>query len=418
MRLLPLIPIALALVVLAVLGHTGIGPLTDERRARRSGPFGAVGPAIALLDSGACIALAVIGVVAVVGLGGGDGAGDSQRGDARVATSVFERSRIDGTAATTTTTAPEGPRAPSLGPEVTVEAEEGETFPASYEVADGLDHDTVLRMHVLGFEPFARAVAEQCAPSASRNCDNEIPVQFDADGEARFEYLISAELLGSRAEPGGCGAGTAPCTIVVRALDGQKRGTIQTIFGDEVPPPGRIAVSRSKELSLDGETVTVQVRGYRPGVEVTAMVCAAPDATGPRCGAPGPTAPLVVGRDGTGRTQLDITPGRVGHELAPCRRGDDCGISVASEDVFARAPVVPITFAAPPGPAYDPTRLALGAGVATLLIATSAALLLRTDWAPVGEVAAPEIDNAEYADLDAIIAALPPEEDDPVPPLG
>ena len=34
----------------------------------------------------------------------------------------------------------------------------------------------------------------------------------------------------------------------------------------------------------------------------------------------------------------------------------------------------------------------------------------RTDWAPVGEVAAPEIDEAAYADLDAIIAALPPEE--------
>jgi len=36
----------------------------------------------------------------------------------------------------------------------------------------------------------------------------------------------------------------------------------------------------------------------------------------------------------------------------------------------------------------------------------------RVGQAAVGEAAAPEIDDAEYADLDAIIAALPPEEDD------
>ena len=39
-------------------------------------------------------------------------------------------------------------------------------------------------------------------------------------------------------------------------------------------------------------------------------------------------------------------------------------------------------------------------------------LIKRTDWSAVGEAAAPEIDDAEYADLDAIIAALPPEEDE------
>ena len=38
--------------------------------------------------------------------------------------------------------------------------------------------------------------------------------------------------------------------------------------------------------------------------------------------------------------------------------------------------------------------------------------IVRADWSAVGEAAAPEIDDAEYADLDAIIAALPPEEDE------
>ena len=82
--------------------------------------------------------------------------------------------------------------------------------------------------------------------------------------------------------------------------------------------------------------------------------------------------------------------------------------------MFARAPVVPISFAAPPGATYDSTRLVIGLGFALLLLAIAAALLRRTDWSPVGEAAAPEIDDAEYADLDAIIAALPTVEDESV----
>lgn len=152
-----------------------------------------------------------------------------------------------------------------------------------------------------------------------------------------------------------------------------------------------------------------------PGAEVAAMLCAAPAATGERCGAPGPSAPFVVGADGTGHTQLLVEPSRVGVEGVRCARGGECGISVASEDVFARAPVVPISFAPPPGAAYDPTRLVLGLGAAALLVAIAAWMILRTDWSPVGEAAAPEIDTADYADLDAIIAALPPEEDEVVP---
>ncbi len=47
-----------------------------------------------------------------------------------------------------------------------------------------------------------------------------------------------------------------------------------------------------------------------------------------------------------------------------------------------------------------------------MLLLVAIWLVRRTDWRPVGEAAAPEIDDAEYADLDSIIAALPPEEDD------
>ena len=213
--------------------------------------------------------------------------------------------------------------------------------------------------------------------------------------------------------PDRCRAATAPCTVVVRALEGDTHGAIQTIFGDEVPPAGEIEVSRSRDLSLAGETVTVRVRNYPPNVAMTVMLCAAPDATGPRCGAPGPTAPLVVGRNGRGSAKLAIAPGRVRAGARRRAREATTAASRLRPTMCSRAaPVVPVTFAAPPGAAYDPTRLAIGLGLAVLLAAIAAGLLLRTDWAAVGEAAAPEIDDAEYADLDAMIAALPPEEDE------
>ena len=54
-------------------------------------------------------------------------------------------------------------------------------------------------------------------------------------------------------------------------------------------------------------------------------------------------------------------------------------------------------------------RLSFGLGIAFVLIGLCAWLIVRTDWSEVGEAKALQIDNAEYADLDAIIAALPPE---------
>ena len=303
-------------------------------------------------------------------------------------------------------------RAATLGPEVTIEADDDSSFPTSYDVVDALTPGTVLRVFATGFEAFARAEVEQCIAGEVRACGNALPVQFDEHGLARFQYLVTDDFVGTRTVPGGCRVDAAPCTIVVRALEGSRRGEIQSVFVDTIPPPGRIDVTPSRGLSLDGETVTVSVSGYPAGATVTAMVCAAPDTNGPRCGAPGPTAPLVVGPDGTGRTQLVIEPSRVGARRASCRRGNDCGVSVASDTVFARAPVVPISFAAPPGADYDPARLVLGLALVVLLVAVAGGLLLRTDWSAVGEAAAPEIDDALYADLDAIIAALPPEEDE------
>ena len=170
---------------------------------------GAIGPMIGLLAGGGCLALAVIGSLAMVGLGSGDSDSDGDKSRTATHRSQPRRSERDkaGPASTTTsTTSVEVTRTARLGPEVTVEAEEGTTFPASYDVADGLVSGTVLRMRVRGFEPFAEAVAEQCTPSVSGRCDNQIPVQFDADGEAHFQYLISADIQDSRPVPDRCRA--------------------------------------------------------------------------------------------------------------------------------------------------------------------------------------------------------------------
>jgi hypothetical protein len=418
-----LIPLAaVVLVVLAVVGFAGFGPLTDDRRADRSGVIGAIGPAVGLLLGSVVLAGAVIAGVGLVGVdGGADGDDGGRRGGAMRATSPTSRpvesaptARQDATTVTTQPAAGGGRPAVALGPVVAIEAGAA-TFPASYDVADGLGPATVLRMRATGFEPFVRGVAQQCVDGSPTRCGNSLPVQFDEDGAAEFQYLVSDDFLAPLQVPGRCRADSAPCTVNVRALSGRDHGEIHTVFGDRVAPAGRISVTPSRELSLDGQTVTVTVDDYPPGARLDAMLCAAPDATGTRCGTPGPTAPLVVGANGTGRARLVIEPSRVGTEGAPCFRGDDCGVSVASAAVFARAPVVRISFAAPPGAAYDPTRLVIGLGLAIVLLVIAAVLLRHTDWSPIGEAAAPEIDDAEYADLDAIIAALPPIEDEPVP---
>lgn len=309
-------------------------------------------------------------------------------------------------------TGAESARASNSIPIIAMLANDDEGFPTAYSFIDRLSPRGVVEMQVHGFDEFDSAVAEQCLTGASRSCANQIPVQFDADGTAQFQYLISNDFLLSVATSGGCRANTGRCTIVVRSIDGNVRSEIQTIFVDAAPPAGTIDVTPSKGLSLDGEMVTVSVRGFPPGAEVNAMLCAAPSAVGDRCGSADAAASISVSPDGTGATQLFIAPGTVGTEGARCFRSDQCGVSVFSDSVFTRAVVTPISFEGPSGARYSTGRLMLWLGVAALFIVIAAVVLRRTDWSAVGEAAAPEIDDAGYADLDAIIASLPPDVED------
>ena len=114
---------------------------------------------------------------------------------------------------------------------------------------------------------------------------------------------------------------------------------------------------------------------------MTAMLCAAPDATGSqRCGAPGPTAPLVVGADGTGRPSSSSRRGRsvlsasrvaVTRPAASRSRRRTSSHARRSSRSRSRRRAAPSTTC---------TRVALGLALAILLILLAIWLLRRTDW--------------------------------------
>jgi hypothetical protein len=352
----------------------------------------------------------LLGAVALGGLGLVRGSSGGEEGAPRPAsTTVVPTS-------TTPSPRPSDPRAsarpagrgPTLHLRAAGDLEEG-MFPPPDRTVGELEPSAVLTLVVTGFPEFATARASQCVAGDRVTCRNSIGVQFDVDGTATFQYLVDADPVGT-GPAGACGLAAAPCSIVVQDVDGESRAEIGTVFGDPVPSPGRLTVSPRTGLQ-DGQAVQVRATGQRPGTEVEFVVCAAPARTGAsRCGAPGPAAAAVVDADGDASATLRIDEGPVGTERVFCRREQRCAVVVRAESAVVRTPLVPIGFAEPPGAVYDDWRLALGLGCAGLLTVAATWLVRRTDWAPVGEVAAPEIDQAAYADLDAIIAALPPEE--------
>lgn len=287
-------------------------------------------------------------------------------------------------------------------------ADEGAGFTTT-RVVDGLSAAAVLDVRVEGFEAHAPAVAEQCLGATARACANRLPVQFDSEGRARFQYLVHDDFRPGTSD---CDADAPRCAVVIRALESDHRTELVTLFHDRLPPPGELEVDPATALG-DGQTVRVTVSGLPTGAAVAVTTCVAPAVEGAsRCGAPAETEHLVVGPDGEGKTDLTVTSGPIGTERLRCGGELTCAVVVISDSVAVRAPVVPITFSAPPGVDYEVARLAPALTLAAALLVGAVVLLRRTDWAPVGEAAAPEIDEAEYADLDAIVAALPPEPED------
>jgi hypothetical protein len=394
-----LIVAVLLVVVLGVLGVAGLGPLAlggdDERVLGR-------GSGAVVVAGGAVVVVVVLALVATVGLRGGVGGDDEQRTPAPRPTVVTTTSTTTGITSSTTTSA-SSQAAPAdaiaLGPAVRID----DTPRAIGELAAG----TVLRVRVDGFPAFAVARARQCAGG---RCGNPIDVQFGEGGTASFQYLVVDDFVPA-ARAGGCRLRATPCSIVVENVDGDGRAELVTVFGGPLPAPGHLDVTPSARLA-EGTSVAIELSGFPPDVDAEVVLCAAPDTAGAaRCGSPGPVIPVHIGDDGRARASLLVRTGPVGTERIACGRDHACAVVVRSPSAFVRSNAVRLGFAAPPGVDYDARRLLAGLGIALVLAAIATWLVLRTDWAPIGEEAAPEIDEAEYADLDAIIAALPPEDE-------
>ena len=406
----------LVIVVVVVAGLAfGAGPMASGQEGRRSGTrsIGILGP-LAVAAGAVVFAVLVLGAVDLA-RSSSDGGDDGPDEAATPTASTVPRS-----SQSTATSAPEpedaepetapgqaGPdgATPGLGPIVHLGGD------VSTGAVGGLAPTTVLQVRVEGFDPYSVAHAEQCVEGRPRRCGNPLTVQFGEDGTASFQYLVTDRFAGDRGG-GRCRADDPSCSIVVTATQGAGREELWTLFGDRLPAPGRVEVTPSTGIN-EGDTVTVDLKGFQPGTQAEVRLCAVPLEIGTeRCGAPGPETAVRLDRRGRARVTIVIESGSVGTGRVPCDPSHRCAISVASDTAFVRSNAVPIVFAKPPGVDYEPMRLALGLGVALALLLLVVWLLRSTDWSAVGEAAAPEIDDAEYADLDALIALLPPEEED------
>lgn len=387
----------IALLALVVAGIVVAGAVVVGAR---------VSPATPLLAAlGATGALVVLAVV-VLGLIGSDSGSTRSPEPARPAEAP-------------TSTAPAGPGSErvvagqprGIGPVVRLQAadRDADVFPFPTQAVDRLGSPDVLQVRADGFEPFARARVRHCVASSPPLCGNEIDVQFGEAGEASFQYLVVDDPVPG-ATAGGCRSREATCTIVVDSGESGDRAEIVTVFHDRAGPPPRLRVSPQARLA-DGQTVTARLSGVAPGTRVHASLCAAPDVHGPRrCD---PPQPALVAPDGTATAGFVVRSGRVGTERASCGVGDRCAVTVTTEGGTLLTFAEPVAFAERSGARYETERLAVSLALLVLALGSATWLVRRTDWSPVGEAAAPEIDEAEYADLDAIVAFLPAE-DEPV----
>lgn len=418
-----LIP-GIILIVLGVAGYAGRGLFSADRVAKRTGLFGGFGPGLAITSGFGLILLSVVLAIAgvlILGLGGEED-GASSRPPARIP--AAPPTTVSAADTSESQTPVESSPQPSVGgssssitelrgPTVQLHVEVPDTtkFPPPANVVDELESPTVVSVRVNGSDPHVSGYVKQCVTLSDEVCGNSAPFQVGDDGRAAFQYLIGDDFLAG-IDTQGCRAEAARCTIVIEDTDGQRGAEIETIFHDPVPRPGRVVVEPLTGIR-DGDIVEVSVEGFPEGAEMTAVLCAAPETNGTRrCGAPGPEAPLLVGSDGTGSTRLRVAAGPVGSERHPCNRSSTCGVAVISARASSRAPVVEISFAQPPGAAYDATRLLVGLAIAAALAVVALWLIRRGDWNPPVEADGHEIDESTYADLDAE-AASSTDDDEP-----
>lgn len=257
-------------------------------------------------------------------------------------------------------------------------------------VIDRLAPQTVLTIQARGFEPNTTGRVAQCVDG--ERCTNRHSARFDDDGYASFQYLVTNETD----ESGGCRLDGSRCTVELRAGDDEV--VVDTVFIDAAPSPGILSIQPGGNLAV-GDPLAVGLTGFAPGARATVLVCAAPSAGGPRCGAPGPEVPLTIGEDGAAEAEITV-PAEVGVDRVACGRRSHCQVVVASDQIGVWARPARLGFADGPSPDYAGLRVVAGLTAALLLLALAALLIRRTDWRPPPEADASAIDDAEFADLD------------------
>jgi hypothetical protein len=229
-----------------------------------------------------------------------------------------------------------------------------------------------------------------------RRCGSRISVRFDGNGAASFQFLVSDQIGARGGGEGRCRLDQPRCSLEIRA--GDRVTDVETVFVDEVPPPGRLVVEPRTGLRV-GDTVSVTAIGLAPGSAISVTVCALPARTS-RCGEPGPVMALTVGTDGTATDDLVLAVTEVGTDRVACGRRATCQLVVSSDDIGVRAPPVRLSFAGAPGADYEPARVLGGVLVAIVLLAAAWWLVRSTDWRPPPEADGSPIDDAAFADLD------------------
>ena len=252
-------------------------------------------------------------------------------------------------------------------------------------VIDRLPAGAVLVVRAEGFDPGTGRVA-QCGlgRDGAEGCVNGFPVEFGAEGTARFQYRVSDRVHeGER-----CGAGQRPCLLVVSGAHDEGQAQAFTVFHDPAPPPGRITVEPRADLS-DGDVVALTAAGFPPATTLHAAQCLVGiDAIPGDCRAAESTR---TGPDGAAVLRFTVRTGE--RDGVTCGRRQPCAIRVTAEAPVAPL-TVPITFSAGPSARYDTARLAVGLALAALLLALGRRLLRTTDWREPAAAATPEMDRS------------------------
>jgi hypothetical protein len=374
--------LGLVLLFVAAMLVTGAIGLASTARERGMG-------SVIALGAGA-VFVVVVGALAVVMVGLGGGEAD---------TTSSENAPTD----TTERTSPRSTVAPSALPAAT----SGHSLDGAVLVSAAVPYGTpvpvvgklpsrgVIDITASGFAPSVTGTVEQCGVGG---CANAFPVTFDANGDARFQYLVRDDFAAALAPASSCRADATPCVVKVSASE--KTAYFTTVFHDAAPVARRVTLTPGAAGLIDGAPVRVSATGFEAGESVQAMVCAPPDTFGStRCGAPGPVAQFTIGADGTGTATLTLREGRVGSDGARCTRGSEsCGVVVVDPRSAAPGAVAAFVFSTGPGANYERNRLAIGLVIAFLLLALGAFLVRITDWRKPSEADTPELDRATLLD--------------------